>query len=32
VGAGAMVSYGAAVFALRRLYDPPSRPVPHANW
>ena len=32
VGAGALVSYGAAVFALRRLLTPPSRPVPHANW
>lgn len=32
VGAGALVSYGAAVYALRRLLTPPSRPVPHANW
>ena len=31
-GGGLLVGYGVAVFALRRLLVPPSRPVPHANW
>jgi predicted anti-sigma-YlaC factor YlaD len=32
LGGGLLVGYGAAVFALRRLLAPPSRPVPHADW
>jgi len=31
-GGGLLVAYGAAVYALRRLLVPPSRPVPHADW
>jgi len=31
-GAGLLIAYGAAVYALRRLLVPPSRPVPHADW
>jgi len=29
---GSLVTYAAALVALRRLLTPPSRPVPHANW
>jgi len=29
---GSLVAYGAALYALRKLLTPPSRPVPHANW
>ena len=29
---GALVAYAAALYALRRLLTPPSRPVPHGNW
>jgi predicted anti-sigma-YlaC factor YlaD len=32
LGGGLLVGYGAAVFALRRLLAPPSRPVPHADF
>lgn len=32
VGGGLLIGYGAAVYALRRLLLPPSRPVPHADW
>ena len=28
---GSLVMYGAALYALRRLLTPPSRPVPHAH-
>ena len=31
-GGGLLIAYGAAVYALRRLLVPPSRPVPHADW
>ncbi len=31
-GGGLLIGYGAAVYALRRLLVPPSRPVPHADW
>jgi predicted anti-sigma-YlaC factor YlaD len=31
VGSGVLVIYGAAVYAMRRLLTPPSRPVPHAH-
>lgn len=29
---GLLITYAAALYALRRLLTPPSRPVPHANW
>ena len=29
---GSLVTYAAALVALRRLLTPPSRPVPNANW
>jgi anti-sigma factor RsiW len=32
IGGVLLVGYGVAVFALRRLLVPPSRPVPDANW
>ena len=31
-GGGLLIAYGAAVYALRRLLVPPSRPVAHADW
>ena len=31
-GGGLLIAYGAAVYALRRLLLPPSRPVAHADW
>ena len=32
IGGVLLVGYGVAIFALRRLLVPPSRPVPDANW